>query len=73
VVTQLGVALQRRFERDLPAAPLRRRTAAVVLSLATGPHRVQETDWRANTLARIALTERWLDHATASSRPAVRA
>ena len=73
VVTQLGEALQRRFERDLPAAPLRRRTAAVVLSLATGPHRVQETDWRANTLARIALTERWLDHATASSRPAVRA
>ncbi|MGH3990884.1 MAG: hypothetical protein ACRDSN_00295 [Pseudonocardiaceae bacterium] len=52
-INGLGLLLQRRFERDLDPAALRRRTAAVVLSLATGPHRVQEREWRANTRRRI--------------------
>jgi hypothetical protein len=43
---------------DWPA--LRRRTAAVVLSLATGPHRVQEPEWLRNTGLRLDLAERWL-------------
>jgi hypothetical protein len=42
------------------AAELRRRTAAVVLSLATGPHRVQEAGWQVATRARLDLATRWL-------------
>ena len=33
---------------------------AVVLSLATGPHRVAEPGWRRSTAERIALAEQWL-------------
>ncbi|MGH4018577.1 MAG: phosphotransferase [Pseudonocardiaceae bacterium] len=62
-INQLGLRVQRRFTRDLEPAALARRTAAVVLSLATGPHRVQERDWRITTARRIALAERWLEHA----------
>lgn len=71
VITELGIALQRRFEQHLPAPALRRRTAAVVLSLATGPHRVQEEGWRENTRARLHLAHRWLDHASTRARPVV--
>ncbi|WP_433869784.1 phosphotransferase family protein [Saccharopolyspora sp. CA-218241] len=60
VISGLGAALQRRFEQRLDPLALRRRVAAVVLSLATGPHRVQEPDWRASTYHRVALAERWL-------------
>lgn len=56
-----GAALRTRFERDLDRAALARRTAAVVLSLATGPHRVAEPGWRHATGERIALAEHWLD------------
>lgn len=69
-VSRLGVALQRCFERDLAPDALRRRTAAVVLSLATGPHRVQERHWRRSTRWRIELAEQWLDHASTSRRSA---
>lgn len=55
-----GTALRARFERDLDAAALARRTAAVVLSLATGPHRVADPGWRHATGERIALAEQWL-------------
>lgn len=57
-----GTALRRRFERDLDPAALARRTAAVVLSLATGPHRVADPGWRGATGERIALAEHWLDN-----------
>jgi aminoglycoside phosphotransferase (APT) family kinase protein len=70
VTTEFGLRLQRRFERELDAAALGRRTAAVVLSLATGPHRVQEHGWRTNTGRRLALAERWLD-AAGSARDAI--
>ncbi len=40
-------------------AELHRRTAAAVLGLATGPHRVQQARWRQHTLNRLALAERW--------------
>lgn len=44
----------------LDPAELRCRTAGVLLSLATGPHRVRESHWRAGTTARLDLVERWL-------------
>lgn len=67
VIDALGLRLHRRFCRDLDPSALARRAAAVTLSLATGPHRVQEPDWRARTVERIALAERWLDCADARS------
>lgn len=63
VINRFGLRLQARFERELDPAALARRTAAAVLSLATGPHRVQERGWRAKTGRRVALAERWLDRA----------
>jgi hypothetical protein len=46
-----------------PAAQLRPRVAAVLLGLATGPFRVLQPDWAAETGARIDLAERWADPA----------
>jgi len=51
------------FDRTVDPVELRARTAGVVVSLATGPHRVQETDWPGATRARLDLAERWLDSA----------
>jgi hypothetical protein len=65
-VRGLGLALLDRFTAEMDGTALARRTAAVVLSLATGPHRVQEPNWRVTTTARIALAERWLDLADAN-------
>ena len=48
---------------------LRARVAGVVLSLATGPHRVQSADWEAVTRARLDLAEQWL---TRAERPHAR-
>ncbi|MGW1883921.1 phosphotransferase [Streptomyces sp. NPDC001970] len=59
-VNGLGAAYLAAFERLVDPAELRRRTAAVVLSLATGPHRVQEPGWPAATGARLDLATRWL-------------
>lgn len=39
------------------------RTAGVVLSLATGPHRQQEPAWQATTESIIRVAERWVDAA----------
>ncbi|MGW5054310.1 aminoglycoside phosphotransferase family protein [Actinokineospora sp. NPDC004072] len=58
---RLGMALLDRFTAAMAGPALAARTAAVVLSLATGPHRVQEPRWRATTAARLDLAERWLD------------
>jgi aminoglycoside phosphotransferase len=52
------------FEGAVDPAELRARAAGVVLSLATGPHRVQEDGWPAATRARLDLAEAWL-----TSRP----
>ncbi|MCT2584243.1 aminoglycoside phosphotransferase family protein [Actinophytocola gossypii] len=59
-LNRLRLSLHRRFVRDLDPAALARRTAAVVLSLATGPHRVQEPGWQQATTDRVELAERWL-------------
>ncbi|BCB73801.1 hypothetical protein GCM10022251_13750 [Phytohabitans flavus] len=59
-INRLGARYLGAFERVVDPADLRYRVAAVVLSLATGPHRVQEPDWPTATRRRLALAERWL-------------
>jgi len=59
-INRLGAGYLAAFAGVVDAAELRRRTAAVVLSLATGPHRVQEAGWQAATRARLDLATRWL-------------
>ncbi|TCP47933.1 phosphotransferase family enzyme [Tamaricihabitans halophyticus] len=61
VIDRLCARLRARFQRELCPAALDRRAAAVVLSLATGPHRVQEAEWQTKTGQRIGLAERWLE------------
>lgn len=56
------------FARQVDPVDLRYRVAAVVLSLATGPHRVQEKGWQRATRRRLDLVERWLDGARAQGR-----
>lgn len=51
------------FERHTDPASLRRRVAAVILGLATGPFRVQLADWPEATRRRLALAREWLDSA----------
>lgn len=51
------------FERRTDPVELRARAAGVVISLATGPHRVQQDGWQAATSARLDLAERWLSSA----------
>ncbi|WP_205669235.1 phosphotransferase [Amycolatopsis suaedae] len=62
-VDDLRDRVHRHLTRSTDPAALARRTAAVVLSLATGPHRVQEPGWPARTEQRVALAEQWLDRA----------
>lgn len=49
------------FERVVDPDDLRARVAGVVVSLATGPHRVQQRDWQDATRARLELAEQWLE------------
>jgi hypothetical protein len=60
IINRAGAAYLRAFEAVVPAAELRYRVAAVVLSLATGSHRVQERAWPATTRRRLDLAENWL-------------
>lgn len=48
------------FDRHVDPVELRRRVAGVVVSLATGPHRVQQADWPQATRDRLDLAEQWL-------------
>jgi hypothetical protein len=68
-INRVGAAYLAQFEQRADPADLRRRTAAVVLSLATGPHRVQETGWPAATRKRLDLAAAWLDSARTLNRP----
>jgi len=56
----IGARWLRAFDRQCDPADLRHRIAGVVMSLATGPHRVQERDWQVNTSRRLELVERWV-------------
>jgi hypothetical protein len=48
------------FEVRTDPRELRLRTAGVLLSLATGPHRVQEAGWPRATVERLDLVEPWV-------------
>jgi hypothetical protein len=54
------------FDRRVDPRQLRLRIAAVVMSLATGPHRVQESGWRQATRDRLMLVEHWVNSAHSS-------
>jgi Ser/Thr protein kinase RdoA (MazF antagonist) len=56
------------FERHVDAHELRTRVAGVLLSLATGPHRVQESGWEAATRRRLDLVEEWLAPSASRAR-----
>lgn len=62
-IEALGARCLSTFDRAVDPRQLRLRIASVVLSLATGPHRVQEAGWRQSTRDRLALAESWLDEA----------
>jgi hypothetical protein len=47
--------------RGADRSDLAARVAGVLLSLATGPHRVQERDWQAATSRRLDVVAGWLD------------
>ncbi len=51
------------WDRLYDPVELRRRTAAVLLTLAPGSFRVQSADWPSETVARIAMAEEWLESA----------
>jgi hypothetical protein len=59
-ISKLGARYLTGFECQEQRPELRRRIAAVVLSLATGPHRVQENGWEQTTRHRLELAEQWL-------------
>jgi len=61
----LGARYLATFEAAVDPVDLRYRVAAVVLSLATGPHRVQQAGWEVATERRLALVEQWVDSARA--------
>ena len=67
------VALARRwlagFDRRVDPVDLRARTAGVVVSLATGPHRVHAAGWPDLTRARLDLAEQWLAAASGGPSP----
>lgn len=56
------------WDRIVDPVDLRRRAAAVHLTLAPGAFRVQTADWPAETLARIDMAERWIESAEGFSR-----
>lgn len=60
IINRAGAAYLTAFDAVAPAAQLRYRVAAVVVSLATGSHRVQEAGWPATTCRRLDLAESWL-------------
>ena len=51
------------LDRSVDPVELRARAAGVTVSLATGPHRVQEKGWQEATRARLDLAQSWLEAA----------
>ena len=56
-------AWQPAFERRVDPSELRLRTAAVIVSLATGPFRAQEPGWALATTRRLDLAATWTESA----------
>lgn len=61
-----------RFDASVDSRQLRVAAAAVVLSLATGPYRMQEPRWLEATGVRVELAERWLDASGCRGLPDLR-
>ncbi len=59
-INEVGAEYLASFDLKYSPADLRYRTAAVVVSLLSGPHRVQDPNWEAATVHLIDLAERWL-------------
>ena len=59
-IRRFGAALLAQAEAHHPRAALRRRIAAAVVGLATGPFRVMEAGWPTNTTRRLDLAAEWL-------------
>ena len=60
-VRDLGSSLIQLWDGLVDPVDLRRRTAAVVLSLATGPFRVQSAAWPEETAERVSIAASWVD------------
>jgi hypothetical protein len=59
-IKRLGADLLDYAESNHPRSVIRRRIAAGVIGLATGPFRVMEADWVRNTKRRLDLAAEWL-------------
>lgn len=59
-VQQYGSSLVRLWDGLVDPADMRRRAAAVILTLAAGPFRVQSADWPAETAERVAMAAKWV-------------
>jgi hypothetical protein len=70
-VLQLARDLNAIWDRRVDPVELRKRTATVILGLATGPFRVQKPDWPDLTRSRVRIAEQWARSAArlAESRP----
>jgi hypothetical protein len=64
-IRRLGHRYLAAFEDIVDPGQLRLRVAGVVLSLATGPYRVQQPGWPAATVRRLHLARDWLTRAGA--------
>lgn len=62
-VGDLGDHLLRLWDGVVDPNDLRLRTAAVALSLASGPFRVQSAGWPSEVADRVAIAERWAESA----------
>jgi aminoglycoside phosphotransferase len=58
-IERYRASLQVAFEDVAGRAPLTRATAAVIVGLATGPFRVQQSGWPSQVEGRLALAETW--------------
>jgi hypothetical protein len=65
-INRIGARYLTAFDLTVDAADLRYRAAAVVVSLATGPHRVQQPRWPSTTRRLVGLAEQWLTSARAT-------
>lgn len=65
-VRDLGTDLLRMWDTILDPVDLRTRTASVVLSLASGPFRVQSAGWPSEVSDRVALARSWVRSASSS-------
>ena len=62
-VRDYAATLLRMWDHRVDPADLRRRTAAAIIALATGPFRVQRANWPIEVRRRLDLAERWVESA----------